>query len=711
MRQWKRYGWVGLAAVAAVGCGDDPEYPKVENEPVQQQARLESFEECAPLEQYIEDTATRRMRASLEQARPRNGGWLFGDGAMPPTVGMPTEGDANSGGDAPRGPTDHTGTNNQVAGVHEADFVQNDGTRIFVLSGPRLYLHRSWPAEQLTLASSMEIQGWPREMLYDKERQRLVITSQVDDDRPGRPTVWGGSLMTGAPVMDCAGVGFRCGYMGGDTLKVTVVDVSDLAAPKVKQQVFLPGSYLSARRVDGAVRLVLSDDFRWPADIRFYPEYSPSLNRSQKKMNEAIDALIAKNEQLIRAQTLTDWVAPGKHVAEDGTVTPLPVSCGDFYRSNAPTGLGFVTVLSLDLDAAEGAAPVGRTSIVSAPGTVYASPDALYLAASHWWWWPEANQSDHTYLHKFDLSAPSRAVYAGSGTLEGSLVNQFAMDEHEGVLRVATTVSTWRVDPNTNGNGVSAPNTMETHSRVVTFGAEGGHLQELGRSEDLASGERIFSARFVGKKGYVVTFRQTDPLFTFDLSDAAHPRKVGELKIPGFSTYIHPLGDTHLLTFGEDRAEDGSWTSRALKLSLFDVSDLAHPKEAFTHRMGGTSSYSDAQGDHKAFNFFPAKGLLALPFTDWDYSGYDYWTGFKSELRVFRVDTATGFTPVGALSMKDVYQSFNEPQWNWYWSPSVRRSVMADDYVYAISDAGIRVSKADSLQTPVATTRFQPPVR
>jgi uncharacterized secreted protein with C-terminal beta-propeller domain len=327
------------------------------------------------------------------------------------------------------------------------------------------------------------------------------------------------------------------------------------------------------------------------------------------------------------------------------------------------------------------------------------------MATPHWWWFPEVGQTDTTYLHKFDIRDAGKATYVGSGTLEGTLKDQFSMDEHEGVLRVATTVSKRVLDTANQGWW-----RFDTVNRVVTFGEHDGKLEELGRTEDLAQGERIFSARFVGNKGYVVTFRQTDPLFTFDLSDAAHPRRVGELKVLGFSTYIHPIDENHLLTLGEHRDETGGWSGRTLKLSLFDVTDLAHPKETFTQTVGTASSYSEALYEHKAFNYFPAKGLLAIPFTDWSYDGNDYWSSFRSELRVFRVDTATGFTPVGALSMKDVYQTFNQRSWSWYWSPMVRRSVMADDYVYAITDGGLRVAKVDALQTPLATSLFDPMV-
>ncbi|RKG85266.1 beta-propeller domain-containing protein [Corallococcus terminator] len=705
---WTRFGGVGLTLLV-VGCGGDKAAP-VGNEPVQQSLRLEEFAACEDLEKYIEDTASKQMRATLEQQKP--GFWeRFGrnrgvDMGNPPPM---AEGDASSGGGSPspsQGPKDSTGTNNQVEGVHESDFVQNDGTRIFVLSGNRLYAHRSWPAEQLTLAGSLQVEGWPREMLLD-EHQRLVIVSQVRLGLPGKPSSGGYYVGDGAPtpMIDCAGFGFSCGYYGGDSTKVTTVDVSDVANPTVVDQVYMPGVFTQARRVDSSVRLVLSDTFRWPEGVQSWVNYTEELARDEDKLEKAIDERIALNEKLIRENTLAEWLPAGKHVDAAGVSTSLPVSCGDFYRSNAPSALGFVTVASLDLDA-QSAAP-GRTSLVAEPGTVYASKDSLYLTHSHYWWWPEPGQKDFTYVHKFDTRQPGRAVYAGSGTVEGVPVNQFALDEYKDVLRLATTVTT-RLPEEEHEDWWWGRTT--TASRVTTMGVKDGRLKELGRSADLAEGERIYSARFVGSRGYIVTFLQVDPLFTFDLTDPANPHKVGELKVPGFSTYLHPVGENHLLTMGvHTDANGGCCGERSLKLSLFDVSDMANPKEAFTQLVGTAYGWSEALYEHKAFNYFPAKGLVAIPFTDYAPRGYygdDYWNSFRTELRVFRVDLAAGISPVGAVSMTDMFQRVQTPDWSWYYTPDVRRSVMADDYVYAISDAGVRVAKVNSLQTPLVTTRF-----
>ncbi|MBJ6764593.1 beta-propeller domain-containing protein [Myxococcaceae bacterium JPH2] len=695
--RWMRQGGFAFAVLLA-GCGSEPKRPPFDNEPVQMKARLEGFSDCGGLEDYIESSAIRQMRSYLEMQKPSYWSQSDGKGGVLEDAGAPVPATA----DGSQGPKDYTGTNNQVAGVNEADFVQNDGTHIFVLSGNRLYAHRSWPAEQLTLASSTQLEGWPQAMLLE-EHGRLVVVSSVYEERPGT-VFYAGRSFGGddAPVgmAYCMGRGFSCGPGFGDTVKVTTLDVTDIAHPKVVDQLYLPGSYSDARRVGASVRLVLSDTFRWPRDMRWSVDYSKDLYDNKSRLEKAIDQLIAKNEQLIRDQALEQWLPKGRHVDGQGQTTPLTYSCSDFSRTNAPSGLGFVTVASMNLDTP--LAPPGRTQLIAEPGEVYASKDSLYLATNHWWWWAEPGQKDYVYIHKFDLHQPGAVSYVGTGTVEGHLINQFAMDEHEGVLRVATTLRSRVAEPN---HPEWWWGRVETSNRVSTWREGDGQLVEVGRSEDLAPGESIYSARFVGPRGYVVTFRQVDPLYTFDLSDPAHPRKVGELKVPGYSTYLHPLDETHLIALGEYIPENGDWRSRALKLSLFDVSDMAHPVEAFSQLVGTAYGWSEAVYEHKAFNYFPAKKLLAIPFSDYS-NAWDYWSGFRSELRVFSVDAATGFTAKGALSMSDVYVMQQSHDWTWYWTPTVRRSVMADDYVYAITDAGMRVAKVDSLQAPLITTSF-----
>ncbi len=698
MTTWmNRWRWTAVVAGAlglltsACGNGSIPEPPAV-----QKRASLVAFQgqtACQDLEKYIEDSATLQMRTELEAQRdgvPSWGwwggwGWRGGIEDMAANAGPPMA----AGGGQSSGPTNYTTTNNQVAGVDEADFVKNDGTRVFVLSGEKLYANRSWPADQLATLGSVKIEGWPQQMFLEGTNRAVVFSS-----------VYRWYPLSNANGVACDAM--RCGYYYANTVKMTVVDVSDMTNLRVTHEYYLPGSYNSARKVGSSVRLVLSDSFNFPQGFRWGPEYEPGLWEDKARLRAAYDKIIAENEKLIRAQTLAEWVPAARSVV-GGQVSIIPHECSDFSRANAPARLGTVSVVTLNLAQPNA---LNRTSIIAEPGEIYASAANLYISTRHWWWWPAPGQRDTTYLHKFDITQPDDAVYVASGTVDGHIVDQFSMDESaSGFFRIATTIQTRVVDPqNTWGR-------METTNRVSVLGENAGALEVVGQSADLAAGERIMSSRFVGNKAFVVTFRQVDPLFTFDMTDPRNPQKIGELKIPGFSTYMHPIDADHLLTIGTyvpDPASGQPTNARALQLAIFDVSDLANPRQTHVQLVGTAYGWSEAQSEHKAFNYFPAKKLLAIPFADWSYtsSGYDYWSYFTSDLRVFGVDATAGFTPKGAISMKDMYQVQNYYGWTYYWTPYVRRSVMADDFVYAISDSGIRSANIANLSAPLATVRF-----
>jgi hypothetical protein len=708
-----RFILAGLTAAAATAGCTAP--PSTTNPPIQQRVTLSPMASCDDLERTIEDTAVREMAQTIEMMKQNQyWGWGFAEDGRGGPVAAPTAG-ANGGG-AGSAPAAHTTTNNQVKGVDEADFVKNDGTRLFALSGRRLHATRTWPPQDLALAGSLDIEGYPSAMFLD-EHDRVVVLSYVYTQLPGIAikSSSDGSGGGAAPAFDCTASALDCGYYYANTTKVTVVDVSRLDALRVVDEVYLPGSYVNARRIGSSVRLVLSDWFRYPEGVRTWLEYDPANPtkwEDQALRNAAYDAMKAENERLIRAQSLRGWLPPARRKTESGAIIDVGYSCGEFYAQNAPSHLGMVSVVTLNLDQA--AAQPQRATILAEPGEVYASTSSLYVASQHWWWWPAPGQEDFTYIHKFDITDPSAARYVASGGVAGHLVDQFSLDEHRGFLRAATTIAT-RV-PDTQ-NPQNPWGRLETTNRVSVLGESGGALTVVGRTPDLATGERIMSARFVGDQGYVVTFRQVDPLFTLDLSTPTAPVVRGELKVPGFSTYIHPLDAGHLLTIGTsvpDPGPDGrvDWSQRALKLSIFDVTDLAQPKESFTQLVGTAHGWSEAAYEHKAFNYFAERGLLAIPFSDYTQtSGSSWWDTFVSDLRVFSVDAQRGFIARGSLSMKDLYYSESDPGFTYWWSPEIRRSVMAadaqgNDFVYAVSDAGVRVAPVMNMAQPLATATF-----
>jgi uncharacterized secreted protein with C-terminal beta-propeller domain len=326
---------------------------------------------------------------------------------------------------------------------------------------------------------------------------------------------------------------------------------------------------------------------------------------------------------------------------------------------------------------------------------VYASRDRLYVTARHYWTASRSRsqvRQDHTYIFQFDIHSDPRGVrYVAAGGVSGHIVNPFALDENLGVLRVATTRETW-----------IGWQRQDLVNKVSVLRPRAGTLELVGELLGLARDERIYSARFEGPRGFLVTFRQVDPLFTLDLSDARQPRVAGELKVPGFSTYLHPLDRDNLLTIG--RAATDTGRVQGLQLQIFDVSRFENPLLKFQYLLGSRSSSSDAQYDHKAFNYFPSRSLLSIPFSDWSPGRR---SSFTSTLEILRVTASTGITPVGSIEHADLVQGTDEHYPGW--TAEVRRGVMMEDFVYSISFGGVKVHDTRDLSRALVTLPFPTP--
>jgi hypothetical protein len=408
-------------------------------------------------------------------------------------------------------------------------------------------------------------------------------------------------------------------------------------------------------------------------------------------------------KQAIRETTLEQWIPVwGEKI--DGEIQVQPHQCADFYSPTpGMTNYGLTQILGIDMQNG-GAASIA--SILGQASHVYANAESLLLAQPDWTWFERDTNSDRTAVHRFAVSAGAeRTPYQGSGFVPGVVNDQFSIDERDGVIRIATTRTTWN---NQNGDGV-APDVWvppTTDNLVSTLRLVGEGLDVVGQTPGLAEGERIFSARFLGDIGYIVTFRQVDPLFAIDLSDPENPKVLGELKIPGFSDYMHPLGDDHLLTIGRD-IDENTQVDRGTALQIFDVSDPANPIASHKTVLG--EGYSEANHNHKAFNFYateaPDAGLLAFPFVS--YEG-----DFSSTLELWEVSAENGFNRRGAVDHSDLV--INDcgtpyPVEDFYYycgyQPQITRGVFIDEYIYSISYGGVRVHTVDDL-TPVATATY-----
>jgi len=399
--------------------------------------------------------------------------------------------------------------------------------------------------------------------------------------------------------------------------------------------------------------------------------------------------------------TIDDWM-PYRFVKDGAEVQKLPVSCDDYYVPDpGSTAFGLTTVSSINLDALD--QTPAETGIFGAVDTVYSNADAMYLAGRGWmdssftYSLPDTPVDvSKTYLHKFDLATnPEHPTYAASGVVPGHVNNQFSIDEKDGVLRVTTTSTK------------ASQSSWETSNNLFVLGTQGASLTPLGSIKGLAKGESIYSTRFVGNRGYVVTFRQVDPLFVIDLSVPTHPVVLSELKIPGFSEYMHPIDDGHLLTIGQDANQDGQ--VQGLALQLFDVTDATDPKLLHKYVFSGQDyGYSEAQYNHKAFTYYEPKKTLVFPFSAWQQNG------MKSTLEVFSVDVAQGIHKTGAIDHSAFFanQQQPEPTDPCGYTPmiEVRRGLFIDDYVYSISYGGVIASPAAAPNTTSASVALPAPV-
>lgn len=685
-------GVVGLAALAA-GCSSEPEYP-FSFDGVQP-ASLQRAKSCKDLEKLLKADASARMNRFIDLQISSIRYWeaqsdtfdMFGG------RGMEEAGDGSVGSGSPTmgedgaAPPSHSQTNTQVEGVDEADIVKTDGNHVYVLHGPTLTVVNSFPIAELGVAGSIAIEGQPFEMFIDGDK--AVVYSSVNGDnvytQAGKalPKRGGGGEL-GA---DC----YDCGYYYNPLTKITVLDIASTATPQVLSEHFIEGNYVSARRIGTRVQTVVSGGSYEVFSL--YPEfYQWEDDDDSEELIEAYEELRIRNELAIEKATL-DELLPDHFVAGAAGIEDAGFACEDVYvPTSGTTEFGTTQIHSLDLAALDAETPA--TIVFGATHTIYQNHDNLVLAAQSWsqhtGMGPVWDLSDEpvslvgTHLHTFALTeGDGRPAYRASATVPGALSDQFGIDEKDGVVRIATTE---QIASSSEWGG--------TQNAMFTLGYDGRSLAPLGEVRNLAPGEQIYATRYVGDRAYVVTFRQIDPLFVFDLSNPSAPKLTAELKIPGFSEYMHPLnGGTHLVTIGVDGDELGA--NGGVALQIFDVTDATSPK--LTHKLPLSNengwSWSEALYNHKALTFY--EDVLAFPV-----EGYSDGYGPQSALGLFRIDAESGITDLGRVDHSQYFESSQTNDYCYY-GYGVRRGVFIEDHVLSISEAAI---VASPIATPSMTT-------
>jgi hypothetical protein len=643
-----------------------------EEEPTREaRYELTRLESCDDVRERIRAQAIAEMEARIASALKSALASTCYDGpfdeadAPPSPTSADDGGGASGGGGGTGGPSQSSGTNNQVVGVDEADLVKNQDGFLYIVNAGKLRIIDAWPPEQAHVVSELPIEGEVRKLFLHE----------------GRALVYSSLPPAGAGATRECTYGYSCAFTGdGYPTKLTVVDVSAVANPRVIRELELSGSLIAARRIGTSVHTVVADQAPSVGNLDFWPEGIDACSNQLVKV-WAFEELRRKNRARIE-QSPIDLFVP---TATDSAGGELGGRCDQFYGAEVGDGAAFTSVLSLDIT---GPGNASFTSIVSRPGAVYGSTDALYMAV------PRAfseGGDETSAIHKFAVQrAPLGAEYRGTGRVKGHVLNQFAMDEHAGALRVASTT----------GSAFGAA----THSTLTVLREQNGGLEQVGIVDGLAPTEDIRSVRFAGDRAFVVTFKKTDPLYVFDLATPEAPRVLSELKIPGFSTYMHMLDDTHLLSVGYDASDQGSfaWFTGVL-LQIFDVADPTAPVLSHRHVIGSRGSSSEALTNHLAFTYFAPKQALALPMTICE-GGVppSYGEMTFSGLLVYRATAATGFAELGRVAHLPS-QGYNCGNWWTDGTSQVRRSVFMDDYVFSISGQAVKANALGNLATDLVT--------
>lgn len=641
--------FVGLAAVTAVvagGCtGSGPDTPPG-SPPGGAAVALVAFDSCAGA-----------LRDLTRAAAPFVGPYGLA-GAHPQSDGAASarEDSAGSAGAAPTAPTAprHSTTNTHEAGVDEPDLVKTDGRRLVTVVGGRL---RVVDLAGRRVTASLGLPDGPAEhLLLHGDRALVVIPHGADRWR---------SSPVEPPVRP-------------DGARLVLVDLT--GAGRVLDTLTVDGSYVDARQVGGVARVVVRSGPR----LRFV---HPDGRRSSSAARQ-------QNLRVVTESSIDDWLPryelqrPGER--QQGRL----VDCERVSRPATYSASSMLTVLTLDLGGRLGTGdPV---TVVADGDTVYGTASSLYVAAHHRFvgrqpgggqepaWEPgplPRSQPQRTEVHKFDTSTPGRPRYVASGSVPGSLLNQYSLSEHDGRLRVATTLD--------SGTARCCDQQARSESAVSVLAQRENRLVQVGRVDGLGKGERIYAVRFIGPVGYVVTFRQTDPLYTLDLSDPARPRAVGELKITGYSAYLHPTGEGSLLGVGQEATGEGR--RLGTQVSLFDVRDPARPRRTAQHHL--RFGQSEVEFDPHAFLYWPASGLVVLPVV----------TAYVSEPDADPDRPATAGPGALVLRLHDGTLAqlgvVRHPMGATPGGGMIRRSLVVGDSLWTVSDAGARAVSAADLST------------
>ena len=643
-----------------------------------------------------------------------------------------------------QGPTDYSTTNVQVAGVDEADIIKNDGKYLYVASAGNGYygyydyygstgqengtvrIIDAYPADSMRVVSTIMVDGTVGEIFIDGNKLVVFGTKRIPyeatpypDSQAGQTAPSGAGITAEANAKIAMPGRYYPYYSYTYQQFVRVYDVTDRSNPVQLKEIALDGSYVTSRMIGNKVYALVNQQANYNYPIPLY--YENGIKREVPL--SAISYVDCPDTWYQYAFFFTldlDALSSeaSKSVVLLGGSQNVYVSMSNAYitsteYSYSPTWdryYPFILPLAPELQA--------NITAVDAQNISAWRKDKLKFAAYYGWFYNQSQEvrdsletkirgtaadavssqfapdfgTERTSIHRFSLG--SSVEYQASGFVPGHALNQFSLDESDGYFRIATTSGrvTSMGGNTSNDIYVLAPN-----------------LTVVGSLQGLAPGESIYSARFIGSRAYLVTFKKIDPLFVIDLSVPTEPRLLGKLKIPGYSDYLHPYDDTHLIGIGKDaqpsETGDFSWY-QGVKLSLFDVSDVANPREVASYKIGDRGTDSAALSDHKAFLFSKQKNLLVIPITlaELNASKYASTEPFQygdftfQGAYVFKLTAESGFELKGRISHADASDLLKSGEYFPQCS-NVVRSAYIGDTLYTVSESKVLANDLSSMQS------------
>ena len=597
-------------------------------------AAVQPYQEFGDCDAFLGWTKERMLERVGPYGLDGGGYWRGEDGDFV-TAPAATDAPSDDSGRAPdtavtgEGTGGTSTTNTQEAGVDEGDLTETDGRFVYSVIDHTL---RSVDLATQTLLTEEAVPQGEHQMILSGDRLLLVTQS------------WTGAA--------------------SDTV-AAIYEVAD-GVLTLAGRSHLEGYVLATRAIDGTARIVLRAGLTDRVPF-VYPRRGTEESEAQA---------LEENTAVIQAIEAEDLLPRAFTVGPEGDRSPLvaALDCAAMGHPGDFSGFGLTWVATIDM-AAEEPVVQGTSGLVADAQTVYASSTTMYVATvryddSFGETVPVVPEPPHTDLHAFDLADAAGSAYLASGSVDGTVLNQYSLSEYEDHLRVATT---------TQGFGFGE----EQASGVHVFERDDSELVEVGAVTGLGVTEQIQAVRFLGDRGYVVTFRQVDPLYVLDLSDPAHPTLEGELKIPGFSTYLHPIGEGRVLAVGYSATDQGAVTGT--QLSLFDVADASDPKLLDTLEVGETT---EAAFDPHAFLWWAETGTVVVP----------------RELVCVR---AAGPGCESAVVAQVVGDDLVEQGRLFHWFP-IRRSMVASGDLVTVSAGGLRAHDLSTL-AELADVRFDIP--